>query len=55
MMTELPLNALKMALDNRPVKPGLIHHSDRGEQYAAAAYGSLLVKHQIRGQHESYW
>jgi putative transposase len=49
MMTELPLNALKMALGNRPVKPGLIHHSDRGKQYAAAAYVSLLVKHQIRG------
>jgi len=35
MMTELPLNALKMALSARRVKPGLIHHSDRGKQYAA--------------------
>jgi transposase InsO family protein len=48
MMTELPLNALRMALSNRRVKPGLIHHSDRGKQYAAATYVSLLVKHQIR-------
>ncbi|MCA1617121.1 MAG: IS3 family transposase [Acidobacteria bacterium] len=48
MMTELPLKALKMALATRPVKPGLIHHSDRGKQYAAATYVSLLVKHQIR-------
>lgn len=48
MMTELPLAALKMALSTRSVKPGLIHHSDRGKQYAAAAYVSLLVKHQIR-------
>lgn len=48
MMTELPLAALQMALNRRAVKPGLIHHSDRGKQYAAAAYVSLLVKHQIR-------
>lgn len=49
MMTELPLQALQMALRQRQVQPGLIHHSDRGKQYAAAAYVSLLVKHQIRG------
>jgi putative transposase len=49
MMTELPLQALQMALSKRTVKPGLIHHSDRGKQYAAAAYVALLVKHQIRG------
>ena len=48
MMTELPLAALQMALDTREVKRGLIHHSDRGKQYAAATYVSLLVKHQIR-------
>ena len=48
LMTELPLAALQMALDTRAVKPGLIHHSDRGKQYAAATYVSLLVKHQIR-------
>ena len=48
MMTELPLAALQMALATRVVKPGLIHHSDRDKQYAAAAYVSLLVKHQIR-------
>lgn len=38
-----------MALSTRPVQSGLIHHSDLGKQYAAAAYVSLLVKHQIRG------
>ena len=48
MMTELPLAALQMALATRAVKPGLIHHSDRGKQYAAATYVSLLLKHQIR-------
>ena len=45
----MPLSALKLALSKRPAKPGLIHHSDRGKQYAAAAYVALLVKHQIRG------
>jgi putative transposase len=48
LMTELPLAALEMALNARTLKPGLIHHSDRGKQYASAAYISLLVKHQIR-------
>ena len=48
MMTELPIAALQMALANRQVKAGLIHHSDQGKQYAAADYVSLLVKHQIR-------
>jgi len=28
--------------------PGLIHHSDRGSQYAAAAYRRLLARHQMR-------
>ncbi len=31
-----------MALDNRTVKPGLVHHSDRGVQYAATEYTNLL-------------
>ena len=48
LMTELTLQALQMALASRQVEPGLIHHSDRGVQYAATDYVSLLVKHQIR-------
>lgn len=48
LMTELPMAALRMALAARQVKPGLVHHSDQGKQYAAADYVSLLVKHQIR-------
>ena len=48
LMTELALSALQMALSTRQLKPGLMHHSDRGKQYAAAQYVSLLVKHQIR-------
>jgi transposase InsO family protein len=48
MMTELTITALQMALKNRQVTPRLVHHSDRGVQYASADYVSLLVKHQIR-------
>ena len=32
---ELALDALKMALDDRQPLPGLVHHSDRGSQYAS--------------------
>jgi len=46
--TELTLKALQQALATRSVKAGLVHHSDRGVQYAAADYVSLLIKHQIR-------
>ncbi len=48
LMTELTLKALQMALATRVVKPGLMHHSDKGKQYCAAEYVSLLLKHQIR-------
>lgn len=48
LMTELPLAALQMALTTRQLKPGLVHHSDQGKQYACAEYVSLLIKHQIR-------
>jgi putative transposase len=42
--TELCLTALQMALNDRPAR-GCIHHSDRGVQYASAAYVSLLRSH----------
>jgi transposase InsO family protein len=48
LLTELPLTALRMALRTRQVQAGLVHHSDRGVQYASADYVSLLVKHRIR-------
>jgi transposase InsO family protein len=40
--TRLTLAALDRALASRPVAPGLIHHSDQGVQYAAAAYVARL-------------
>jgi transposase InsO family protein len=38
----LTLTALRMALRDRPVRPGLVHHSDRGVQYANGDYTDLL-------------
>lgn len=38
----LTLGALRMALATRSVGPGLIHHSDRGVQYACGDYVALL-------------
>ena len=46
--TALTLKALQQTLATRTVTAGLVHHSDRGVQYAAADYVSLLIKHQIR-------
>ncbi len=45
---ELALDALQMALKSRRPVPGLIHHSDRGSQYAGHAYQKLLSCHGIR-------
>ena len=45
--TALPLSALQMALDRAPPEPGLIHHSDRGVQYAGDVYQRLLHKHSL--------
>jgi transposase InsO family protein len=44
---ELTLSALRMALYRRDIAPGLIHHSDRGVQYACKGYTDLLKKHGI--------
>jgi putative transposase len=43
---ELAISALRMALTERQPQPGLIHHSDRGVQYASAAYTELLKQNQ---------
>jgi transposase InsO family protein len=45
---DLALAALRMAIDQRSPGPGLIHHSDRGVQYASYDYTDLLKQHQIR-------
>src|SRR6476661_6151210 len=45
---ELTLNALRMAIATRRPRPGLLHHSDRGSQYAAHAYRRLFAGHGMR-------
>jgi putative transposase len=44
----LTLEALRMALARRRPAPGLVHHSDRGVQYASRDYTQLLHDHGIR-------
>jgi transposase InsO family protein len=44
MRAELCCEALKMALGRRGPVPGLIHHSDRGSQYAGGKYRELIGK-----------
>ena len=43
----LTLTALRMALRERTVRPGLVHHSDRGVQYASGDYTNSLKDHGI--------
>ena len=45
--TELTLRALCMALERRRPAAGLVHHSDRGVQYAAKDYTDMLKKYGI--------
>lgn len=45
---QLPLAALRMALKTRTIAPGLMHHSDRGTQYASCDYVELLQQHKIQ-------
>jgi putative transposase len=44
---QLTLAALRMALSCRRPQPGLVHHSDRGSQYASHEYTELLKANQI--------
>ena len=44
----LAVAALRMALMERQPAPGLVHHSDRGVQYASGDYTQLLQDHHIR-------
>lgn len=67
LQAELALAALRMALERRQAGPGLVHHSDRGVQYACQDYTDLLQQHGIaismsrvgnpydNAQAESFW
>ena len=55
MEDDLTLTALRMALEARRPSPGLVHHSDRGSQYASGDYTDLLKAHgcQISMSHKA--
>jgi len=45
--SRLPITALEQAIAERQPPPGLVHHSDRGVQYASGEYVRILQKHQM--------
>ena len=47
MTADLAVAALTMALESRRPAAGLIHHSDRGSQYASRAYREVLDAHRL--------
>jgi putative transposase len=49
MKAKLVCDALRMAIWQRRPKAGLIHHSDRGSQYASKSFRRLLDAYQFRG------
>ena len=49
MKAQLVCDALKMAIWQRRPATGLIHHSDRGSQYASRAFRQLLKVHGFKG------
>ena len=55
MEDDLPLTALRRALELRQPAPGWVHHSDRGSQYASGDYTDLLKAHgcQISMSHKA--
>ena len=50
--TRLPRAALEQAIAKRQPSPGLVHHSDRGVQYASDEYVRVLQAHQMIPEHE---
>jgi transposase InsO family protein len=47
MEPRLTIAALRMALNGRDVRPGLVHHSDRGVHYRCHAYTQTLMEYGI--------
>ena len=45
--SRLAVSALEQAIANRQPRPGLIHHSDRGVQYASGEYVTILDQRQM--------
>jgi putative transposase len=45
--SRLPISALEQAIARRQPPPGVVHHSDRGVQYASHEYVKQLQRHQM--------
>ncbi len=45
--SRLTMGALEQAIEKRQPEPGLVHHSDRGLQYACAEYVAIIEKHRM--------
>src|SRR5260370_18996245 len=45
--SRLTIGALEQAIARRQPEPGLVHHSDRGLQYASEEYVKVLENHQV--------
>ena len=45
--SRLPIAALEQAITQRQPPPGLVHHSDRGVQYASGDYVKILRQHEM--------
>ena len=45
--SRLAISALEQAIASRQPPPGLVHHSDRGVQYASTEYVKLLQEHHM--------
>src|SRR5438309_11138848 len=43
----LTIGALEQAIESRQPEPGLVHHSDRGLQYASEEYVKVLENHRV--------
>ena len=48
MTRQLVIDSLSMAIKSEHIKPGLVHHSDRGVQYASNEFQSLLKANEIK-------
>jgi putative transposase len=51
--SRLAITALEQAIGKRQPPPGLVHHSDRGVQYASEEYIAMLEKQGMIPEHES--
>jgi putative transposase len=49
MKAQLVCDALQMAIWQRKPNVGLVHHFDRGSQYASKAFRQLLTQHSFKG------